>query len=323
MTLPCVSFSTCWNSHRHTDGYAMLREIADLGFEHVELSHGIRMSLVPGILQALQEGWIRVSSLHNFCPLPVGVNQAAPNYFEPTAADTRERQNWVRQTRQTIEFAERVGAQRIVCHGGSVRFAMGDPEAKVSGSFEGRNPQDVLASQGYQELLHKQLHRVRGKAEKALPRLAESFQAVLPEAQAKGVVLGLENRDGFCELPLDGDFGGFLRQFPDGSGLGFWFDSGHARTKARWGLVSESHFLRHQADRLVGAHVKDLDIDGRENCAIGDGTVDWDGIAPVLVTAPVCVVELRPRLTAEQAQRSGAVFREILKRESENQPEPG
>jgi hypothetical protein len=38
------SLSTCWNSHRHTDGRAMLREVRDLGFEFAELSHGTRIS---------------------------------------------------------------------------------------------------------------------------------------------------------------------------------------------------------------------------------------------------------------------------------------
>ena len=31
----------------------MLKEIADLGFEWVELSHGIRITLVPGVLRAV------------------------------------------------------------------------------------------------------------------------------------------------------------------------------------------------------------------------------------------------------------------------------
>ena len=69
------SFSTCWNSARHTDGRAMLREIRDLGFEYAELSHGIRISLMPGILEAVEAGEIKISTLHNFCPLPVGVTQ--------------------------------------------------------------------------------------------------------------------------------------------------------------------------------------------------------------------------------------------------------
>src|SRR5437016_3566563 len=44
-----LSFSTCWNSSRHQDGEAMLQEILDLGFERVELGHGIRLSLMEGI----------------------------------------------------------------------------------------------------------------------------------------------------------------------------------------------------------------------------------------------------------------------------------
>ena len=52
------SLSTCWNSSRHQDGGDMLREIRDLGFEYAELSHGIRVSLVPGIIDAVEAGVI-------------------------------------------------------------------------------------------------------------------------------------------------------------------------------------------------------------------------------------------------------------------------
>ena len=86
------SFSTCWNSNRHTDGRAMLREIRDLGFEYAELSHGIRISLMPGILEAVDAGEIRISTLHNFCPLPVGVTHAAPNLYEFSAERARDRE---------------------------------------------------------------------------------------------------------------------------------------------------------------------------------------------------------------------------------------
>ena len=86
------SFSTCWNSHRHTDGRAMLREIRELGFEYAELSHGTRISLMPGILDAVDAGEIKISSLHNFCPLPMGVNHAAPNLYQFSDERPRERE---------------------------------------------------------------------------------------------------------------------------------------------------------------------------------------------------------------------------------------
>ena len=50
----------------------MLKEMAGLGFEYVELSHGIRITLVPGILKAVEEGIVKVASCNNFCPLPNG-----------------------------------------------------------------------------------------------------------------------------------------------------------------------------------------------------------------------------------------------------------
>ena len=95
------SLSTCWNSHRHSDGRAMLREIKELGFEYAELSHGTRISLLPGILEAVDAGEIKISSLHNFCPLPMGVNNAAPNLYQFSSERPRERELAVRYTLKT------------------------------------------------------------------------------------------------------------------------------------------------------------------------------------------------------------------------------
>lgn len=72
-----ISCSTCWNSGRHTDGAAMIQEILDLGFDTVELGHGIRLSLVEGILKMVEAGKVKVSSLHNFCPLPPEIPRAS------------------------------------------------------------------------------------------------------------------------------------------------------------------------------------------------------------------------------------------------------
>src|SRR5215470_7930890 len=116
------SLSTCWNSHRHTDGRAMLREIRELGFEYAELSHGTRISLLPGILEAVDAGEIKISSLHNFCPLPMGVNNSAPNLFQFSAERPRERELAERYTLKTLELAERVKAPLIVLHLGSVEM---------------------------------------------------------------------------------------------------------------------------------------------------------------------------------------------------------
>ena len=100
----------------------MLREIRELGFEYAELSHGTRISLMPGILEAVAAGEIKISSLHNFCPLPIGVNHSAPNLYRLSAEKPAERENALRYTRKTIELAARVKAPVVVLHYGSIEM---------------------------------------------------------------------------------------------------------------------------------------------------------------------------------------------------------
>ena len=71
---------------------------ASWAFEYAELSHGTRISLLPGILDAVDAGEIKISSLHNFCPLPMGVNYAAPNLYQFSASG-RASGNWPSATR--------------------------------------------------------------------------------------------------------------------------------------------------------------------------------------------------------------------------------
>ena len=111
-----ISFSTCWNSSRHTDGAEMLREIKDLGFNRIELGHGIRISLMPGIQKMFEAGEVEFSSLHNFCPLPVEILKASPDCYKISAAYSKERERAIKHTFQTIDFAERLGAPFVVLH---------------------------------------------------------------------------------------------------------------------------------------------------------------------------------------------------------------
>src|SRR5438128_853040 len=115
-----ISFSTCWNSGRHTTGQDMLREIVDLGFENIELGHGIRLSLMEGIEKFASRGNINITSLHNFCPLPVEVMGSSPNCYQFTSHRGSERERALKLTFQTIDFAERLGASFVVLHLGSV-----------------------------------------------------------------------------------------------------------------------------------------------------------------------------------------------------------
>jgi sugar phosphate isomerase/epimerase len=98
----------------------MLAEIRDLGFAYAELSHGIRISLLPGVLEAVDAGEIKISSVHNFCPLPIGVDRAAPNIFKFSSDHARERENAFKHTLKTLDTAARLGAAAVVLHLGAI-----------------------------------------------------------------------------------------------------------------------------------------------------------------------------------------------------------
>ena len=183
---PTIALSTCWCSHRHVDGFAMIREMVDLGFSHVELSHGIRVSLVPGILKAVKEGLTKISSVHNFCPLPTGVLYAAPNLYEPTASDPNERSSWLRHSRRTIDFAVSVGCERVVLHLGSVKFLWRDPARKLERHLgSSASPNENLDRMG-DPVIEKVIFQIRKKAAAPVRRMRASIDRLMPYAQEKG-----------------------------------------------------------------------------------------------------------------------------------------
>ena len=98
----------------------MLQEILDLGFEQVELGHGIRLSLMEGIQRYYDAGKVRFSTLHNFCPLPIEITRPAPDCYQFSSHREAERERAVKLSFQTIDFAKRLGAPLVVLHLGRV-----------------------------------------------------------------------------------------------------------------------------------------------------------------------------------------------------------
>src|SRR5438132_7450474 len=164
-----ISFSTCWNSHRHTTGDKMLREIVDLGFDHVELGHGIRISLMPGIQEMYDAGRIKFSSLHNFCPLPVEVLGASPDCYQFSSAYAKERERAIKQTLQTIDFAARLEAPFVVLHLGEV------PIGSVTDSLIALAKNGKLLSR---EFVRKKIRAVEKREAVAPPYLERAKDAL-------------------------------------------------------------------------------------------------------------------------------------------------
>jgi sugar phosphate isomerase/epimerase len=286
------SFSTCWNSHRHTDGRAMLREIRDLGFDHAELSHGIRVSLMPGILEAVDAGEIKISSLHNFCPLPMGVTHAAPNLYQFSDERPRERELAIKHTLKTFEFAVRVKAPVVVLHLGSIE--MKDYTGKLTEMLE-RGKKGLPK---YENLCAEISKTLEAKKIKFVERTNDTLRKLLPEAEKRGIKLGCENRQALEEIPLDADFKFFFREFPSPN-ICYWHDCGHAQIKENLGFIHHALHLESLAARLAGFHVHDVQFPARDHCAPGTGTIDYAALKPFVKPEHIKVFELSPSLPVE------------------------
>lgn len=289
-----VAMSTCWCSHRHIDGYEMLKELAELGFEQVELSHGIRLPLVPGILRAVDEGWIQVSSLHNFCPLPAGVKGAAPNLYEPTADSKQERQHWYRQTIKTLDFAARVGAPVVILHAGSVSYLFGNPETRLKRALATKDA-DAISGQ-----VTEVLQSLEARQEKYVGRLMEGLSSLVPQAALRGVRLAIENREGLLELPMEKHMAQLLRELNHPEWIGYWHDTGHAHLKEKLGVFAQQDLLAQNSSRQFGFHLHDVSVNGKDHQTPGTGVIDWDKLRRFVRPQHTLTMELSPRLARSQ-----------------------
>jgi len=298
------SFSTCWNSHRHPDGRAMLREVRELGFEYAELSHGPRISLMPGILEAVDAGEMKISTLHNFCPLPMGVNHSAPNLYQFSAEKPRERELAVRYTLKTFEFAERVKAPLVVLHLGSVE--MKDYTDKLKHLLE----RGEKGSAKYEKLCAELSEKREAKKEKFVEHTYETLNKILPDAESRGLKLGIENREALEEIPFETDFPFLFREFTSPSVV-YWHDTGHAQIKENLGFIHHALHLETFRDRLVGFHIHDVQPPARDHCAPGTGTVDFAALKPSVKPGHIKVFEFSPSLTPDEVKSGIAHVKRI------------
>jgi sugar phosphate isomerase/epimerase len=299
-----LAFSTCWNSSRHTAGDEMLREIKDkLGFELIELGHGIRISLMTGVQEMFEAGEVRFSSLHNFCPLPVEVMGASPDCYTFSARYAQQRERAVKQTLQTIDFAERLGAQFVVLHLGRV------PIKPVT------EPLIELAKAGKmfsREYVRRKVNAVAKREANApvyLQRVKDCLKPIIEHAAAKNVRLGIEGRRGYEEIPSERELPTLLDEL-NSPQVGYWHDIGHIQIKENLGFLDHEAWLRVIGPRTLGCHLQDCIWPAQDHQPPFAGDVDLEKLIPLLPPTCLFVWEMSPRKTADEICRSVTVWKE-------------
>jgi sugar phosphate isomerase/epimerase len=278
-----LAFSTCWNSSRHIRGDEMLNEIFALGFDRVELSHGVRQSLWEGIEQFLANHPMTVTSLHNFCPLPIEIQGPAPDCYQCTSSRANERDRARRYTLQTIDYAHRLGVKRVVMHLGSVA-APDHTERLVRSILDGR-----YLDRRY---VRFKLDAIRNREAVAVyDRVLEWLQPALAHAKAAGVTLGIENRIGIESFPSEREFRRLFHDIADDT-IGYWHDFGHAQVRHNLTLLDHAEWLAEMAPRLIGCHIHDVQFPARDHRVPFSGMIDFAALIPSLPVEPPLVWEL-------------------------------
>ena len=299
-----IAFSTCWNSQRHKAGDAMLREIKNkFGFDLIELGHGIRMSLIPGIQKMFDAGNVRFSSLHNFCPLPVEVMAASPDCYKFSAAQPSERERAVKQTFQTIDFAERLGAPFVVLHLGEVNMR------PVTDRLIGLAESGKYLSRRYVRLKVRAVQKREAIAHTYLDRVKDCLRRIVDHAASKNIKVGLECRRGFEEIPTERELPALLDEIGSPN-VGYWHDFGHAQIKENLAFLDHAEWLRAIGPRTFGCHVQDCIWPAQDHQPPFTGDVDLEKLVPLLPANCLFVWEMHPRRPAAQIRRSIQIWKE-------------
>lgn len=300
-----LALSTCWNSSRHRTGDDALREIADMGFDYAELSHGLTIHHIEGMLRFVESGGINITSLHNFCPQPIEVITDSPDCYQLTSSRPEVRNRAIKASLQTIEFAQKFGADRIVIHGGSVSSMAGFGRELIDLVM-----QDKFLSKEYVEKKLDGVQRREAASHDAIERLKESLKPIIDAAGAAGIRLGIENRDAYEQVPSEREFHDVLDEL--GPVCGYWHDFGHAQRKENLSLINHAEWLSSIGSQAVGCHVHDCVWPVEDHQVPFAGSIDFPRLIPMLPADIPFVIELHPKRSADDVATSVAKWREML-----------
>ena len=267
----------------------MLQEILDLGFEWVELGHGIRLSLMEGVQRYYDAGKVQISTLHNFCPLPIEITRPAPDCYQFSSYRDAERERAVKLTFQTIDFAKRLGARLVVLHLGSV------PIDRYTDQLVEMAETGEHLSRRYVKTKLKAVEERERKVAPYLQRSKECLLRIIDHAVKNGIKLGVEGRHGYEEIPTEMEATALLEEINAPEVVGYWHDFGHIQVKENLGFVDHAEWLAHISPRMLGGHLHDTEWPGKDHRPPFTGNIDYDKLVPLIPRQTLLVWEMGPR----------------------------
>ena len=301
-----LGISTSWQSGGSATAEGMLTALKNLDVSGIELSYRISEGFFQEMKNPLKRCGLKVASIHNYFPIPSARSDSkgSGDLFLLSSSDNEERQNAIQFTAKTIEHAGDLGAAAVVLHCGVVEM---NHEMPVLYQYFKSNRLD---SEEAQIFIRHKLKEWDSRKPKHMDSLLASLDRLVPVAEKQGVLLGLENRYHYHELPGLDDFGAIFTRF-EGAPIGYWHDTGHAHANETLGLIPRQSLLQSYSDRLIGVHLHDA-IGLDDHIPPGSGEIDFKALKPFLKTDTVKVVELKPGIPESKVSEGVRFIRNKL-----------
>ena len=285
------NISTCWNIEKHEKPEDAFKEIADFGFDGVELSwiNEERFAKMKGLK-------LKVGSVHSYMPEPMQIKEGRwrNDVYRLTALDEEERKAAVACTLKTLEVSAGYGAKAVVVH-------LGIPEGYVQRSstlFE-LFAAGKMDSEEFVKIRAEIMEERDLRKDKYFDLGLKSLEKINTFASRLKLKIGVETRFHYEELPGIPEFEFIFREFRGGS-LGYWHDIGHAESQEKLGFLPHDSYLNALKGDLIGMHIHDMK-GLSDHMAPGTGELKYNKYIDMFKDSAILkVFEVHPFNTKEQ-----------------------
>jgi len=270
-----------WAKGRFNHMAEFVAKAKKLGFTHVEAN----ASISPQKLDELIKTAVPISSIHSPCPAALSSKGIPVANLSLSSLEESEREEAISFAKKTIDLASSIGAEAVVLHMGEVPVDL-SLEDKLHQLYN----ENSTGTKEYTQVKEQLIYQRVSKAPPYLEAAKKSLEELSKHSQKQNMMLGLETRFYFYEMPDIDEMAEFLSE-AEGRLIGYWHDVGHAEVNQRLGFTSHEDWLLRFSHKIIGVHLHDV-LGISDHRPPDKGNVDWKMVGKYLARQAIKVCEI-------------------------------